>query len=79
MAMCDDTGITRLPLACTLRDKGKRTFSINFPIPDCVIERPPNICAASSAVARPVLVTYLDKDPSLSHHDGWIGSEMLTA
>ena len=44
----------------------QRTFSISLPIPDCVTERPPNICVASSAVARPVLVTYLAQGSKLS-------------
>ena len=47
-------------------DEDKRTFSISLPIPDWVTERPPNICAASCAVARPVLVTYLEQAPESS-------------
>ena len=40
----------------------RRTFSTNLPMPVCVMDRPPNICAASSAVARPVFVTYLQTE-----------------
>ena len=35
------------------------TFSTSLPIPEAVIPRPPNICVASSAISRPVRVTYL--------------------
>ena len=31
-------------------------------MPGCVMDRPPNICAASSAVARPVLLTCNQKN-----------------
>lgn len=41
------------------------TFSMSLPIPPAVIDRPPKICVASSAVSRPVLVTYLKSSESL--------------
>ena len=37
----------------------ERTFSINLPIPDTVIDLPPKICEASSAISLPVRVMYL--------------------
>lgn len=35
------------------------TFSINLPIPVTVMDLPPKICAASSAISLPVRVMYL--------------------
>jgi len=45
-------------------------------MPVCVMDRPPNICAASSAVARPVFVTYLLPD-ELGHYPAGSGREGL--